>query len=358
MPTDFRIGYLGHGAHVPPRELTNEDLEELVGTSDEWIRRRTGVATRRVLDGDETILDMAVKASRVALERSGVAAEEIADIRVATTTWFRLPSLATCLQEELGATGACASDVAAGCAGFVYAVEDAWNKVCLERMRYGRATRALVVGVDGLSHITDYNDRGTAVLMGDGAGAVVLGEVERGGILATHTSADGRHGHLLYTERANGYRAPGKHAPSAGEHGPQQLLRMDGRRVFAAAVDTMVDDVRRVMEKYRLASGRSLGIDDIDYVYPHQANLRILRMVAQRLGLPDERVYSAGIVRYGNTSAASIPLGYEDVNGRFEGSDATRLEVDVAFGAGFSSGAILRERAVSEPPPPGLRIGA
>jgi 3-oxoacyl-[acyl-carrier-protein] synthase-3 len=345
LKSAFRIGYLGHGARVPDTEFTNADLERLVDTNDAWIRRRTGVRTRRVLDDRETILEMAAKASRQALERAGLEPGDIDAIRVATSTWLRLPSLATALQQELGIGDASACDVAAGCAGFVYAVEDAWHQAVFERTAYDRRTHALVVGVDGLSHITDYNDRGTCVLLGDGAGAVVLGEVERGGILATHTRADGRYGHLLYSERANGYRPPSDGAPSVGEGGPQQLLRMDGRRVFVAAVETMVEDVGSVLEKYRAATGRSLGLDEVDFVYPHQANSRILEMVAQRLGLPLERMYRDGIVRYGNTSAASIPLGYVDTSDRVREGTGPWYEIDVAFGAGFASGAILRECA-------------
>ncbi len=327
--------------------MSNADLERFVDTSDEWIRRRTGVRSRHVLDGQESILDMAVKASQMALDRAGLAATDIDDIRVAVNTWLRIPSLATALQQAIGARHASASDVSAGCAGFVYAVEEGWHKIHAERSMYGRKTRALVVGVDGLSHITDWTDRSTCVLLGDGAGAVVLGEVEEGAILATHTHADGRYGHLLFSEPPNGYEAPSGGAPSIGAGGPQQLLRMDGRRVFVAAVETMVFDATRVLEKYRLASGRTIGVGDLDYIYPHQANLRIIEMVAQRLGVPIERVYRDGIARYGNTSAASIPLGYEDARAREDDGDGPWLEMDVAFGAGFASGAILRERAAA-----------
>lgn len=343
---EMRIGFVGGGAHVPETEFTNADLERLVDTSDEWIQRRTGIRSRRVLDGRESILDMAVKASQRALDDAGVAPEEIDDIRVAVNSWMRLPSLATQLQRVLGVGAASASDVSAGCAGFVYAVEDAWHKILVERARYGRPTKALVVGVDGLSHITDWSDRSTCVLLGDGAGAVVLDEVEHGGILATHTRAEGRHGRLLFSE------PPPKQAavalgtgrtPLVDDHGARQYLRMDGRKVFVAAVETMVSDVKRVLEKYAMSTGRVLTIDDIDYLYPHQANLRILEKVAQKLGIDREKVYTDGVVRYGNTSAASIPLGYEDMRDRRDSHGRPQFEVDVAFGSGFASGAILRE---------------
>jgi 3-oxoacyl-[acyl-carrier-protein] synthase-3 len=344
MLTDFRIGFLGSGAHVPETELTNAQLEKLVDTSDEWIRRRTGIHTRRVLDGRESILDITVRAARRALDDAGLAPEDIDDIRVAVSTWMRIPSLATSLQRILGVGASSASDVAAGCAGFVYAVEDASNKMLAEHVLYGRETKALVVGVDTLSEITDWTDRSTCVLLGDGAGAVVLGRVEAGGILATHTNADGRHGRLLYSEPP-----PADHVhhgigtPRTEGDGARQFLRMDGRRVFPAAVATMVSDVHRVLEKYQLASGQRIGIEDIDYIFPHQANLRILEMVAKRLGAPLEKVYTGGIAKYGNTSAASIPLGYEDMRHQWNGDVGGRLVVDVAFGAGFASGALLRE---------------
>lgn len=344
MTSDLRIGYLGSGAYVPATELTNAELERLVETSDEWIQRRTGIRTRRVLDGRESILDMAVHAARRALDDAGLGPEDIDDIRVAVSTWMRIPSLATSLQRVLGIEDASASDVAAGCAGFVYAVEDASNKMLVEHVRYGRETRALVVGVDSLSDITDWTDRNTCVLLGDGAGAVVLGRVDEGGILATHTNADGRHGALLYSEPPpDGHVRNENGAPHVGGHGARQFLRMDGRRVFPAAVATMVSDVHRVLEKHSMTGSRRLGVEDLDYVFPHQANLRILEMVAKRLGAPLAKVYTDGIVKYGNTSAASIPLGYEDARHRRNGDTVSGLVVDVAFGAGFASGAILRE---------------
>ena len=344
MQSDLRFGYLGTGAHVPTTELSNAQLERMVDTSDEWIRRRTGIRTRRVLDGQESILEMTVKAARRALDDAGVEPHEIDDVRVAISTWMRIPSLATYLQHELGIEGASASDVAAGCAGFVYAIEDATNKMFAEHARYGRTTRSLVVGVDGLSDITDWTDRGTCVLLGDGAGAVVLGPVEEGGILATHTDADGRHGGLLFSEPPPpDYTLNGNGAPAVDGHGARQFLRMDGRKVFPAAVSTMVADIHRVLEKYEMASGVRLGVEDIDYIVPHQANLRILEMVAKRLRAPLEKVYTEGIVKYGNTSAASIPLGYEDLRQSGYDEACRGLVVDVAFGAGFASGAILRE---------------
>ncbi len=334
------VGYVGFGGYVPPTELTNSDLEGIVDTNDEWILRRTGIKTRHILAEGETILDMAACAAKGALEDAGIDPAQVDDIRVGVNTWMRFPSLATQLQERIGAPRAAAADVSAGCAGFVYAVEQAYHRILIEKARYGRDTIALVVGVDGLSHITDWTDRQTCVLLGDGAGAVVLRHVPKGGILATHTHADGRYGDVLWSDSVLAGQANG--SPKTFTHeakGPRAYLHMDGKKVFAVAVETMVSDVLRVIEKHREATGERIGIEDIDYLYPHQANLRILEMVGKRLGVPLEKVYTEGVVRYGNTSTASIPLGYWD-NRKTKGEG--RLEVDVAFGAGFASGAILR----------------
>jgi len=336
------VGFAGFGGYVPPTEVTNADLERIVDTSDEWIRRRTGIQTRHILAEGETILDMAVQASRRALEDAGVAAAGIDDIRVGVNTWMRFPSLASQLQQALGAPRASAADVSAGCAGFVYAVEQAFHRILVEKARYGRETPALVVGVDGLSHITDWTDRQTCVLLGDGAGAVVLKQVARGGILATHTHADGRYGDVLWSDFVLAAQTNG--SPQTFTHetqGPRPYLHMDGRKVFSIAVETMVNDVQRVLEKHRESSGERIEVKDIDYIYPHQANLRIVELVAKRLGVDLEKVYTEGVARYGNTSTASIPLGYWDNRERYR-SPGDRLEIDVAFGAGFASGAILR----------------
>lgn len=336
------VGFVGFGGYVPPTEVTNADLERIVDTSDAWIQRRTGIRTRRILAEGETILDMAVHAARRALDDAHVDAAEIDDIRVGVNTWMRFPSLASQLQEALGAPRAAAADVSAGCAGFVYAVEQAFHRILVEKARYGRDTVALVVGVDGLSHITDWTDRQTCVLLGDGAGAVVLRHVPRGGILATHTHADGRYGDALWSDFV--LETQGNGSPGTFTHetrGPRAYLHMDGRKVFSVAIETMVTDVLRVIEKHRESTGERIEIEDIDYLYPHQANLRIVEMVAKRLGVDLEKVYTDGVVRYGNTSTASIPLGYWDNRERYR-SLGDKLEIDVAFGAGFASGAILR----------------
>lgn len=323
--------------------MTNADLAAEIDTTDEWIRRRTGIEERRVLAPGETILDMAVRAGRLALEDAGVEPGQLDDIRVATNTWMRFPSLATQVQRELGAERASAADVSAGCAGFVYALEDAFNRLVTEKLLYGREATALVVGADGLSHITNWRDRRTCVLLGDGAGAVVLKRVERGAILATHTHADGRHGDLLFSDApfAPQWRSVRGRRFTHRRRTTRSYLHMDGPRVFGVAVKSMVRDVHAVLDKHAAAGGVRLTPADLEYVFPHQANLRMLEAVAEKLGVPLERVYTAGVVRYGNTSTASIPVGYHEMRARRNGRGAG-YEVDVAVGAGFASGAILR----------------
>ena len=337
-----RIGYLGYGRWVPETTLTNADLELVVETSDDWIRRRTGIRERRILGPGETILQMAVEASSRALASAGIAAGQIGDIRVAVNTWLRFPSLATQIQRELGARAAAASDVSAGCAGFIYAVEEAFNKIYVEQLRHDRALYSLVVGVDALSHITDWTDRSTCVVLGDGAGAVVMGPVEEGGIEAIHTHADGRFGDLLYSDPVLECQANGGQTFTHREQGIRPYLHMDGPRVFPVAVRTMVREVQAVIAKYNRTHERKLGLEDIGYVYPHQANMRIIEAVVNKLGLPPDRVYCDGVARYGNTSTASIPIGYCDTRDTRATDPAAPFEIDVAFGAGFASGAILR----------------
>ncbi len=345
MRPSLKFGYVGAGAYLPAKILTNRDLEAVVDTDDEWIVRRTGIRERRILAEDESILEMAAAAARSALDSAGVDPAELTDIRVGVNTWARFPSLATQLQAELGANAASAADVGAGCAGFIYAVEEAYNRLFVEKSRDGRDGIALVVGVDGLSHITNWQDRSTCVLLGDGAGAVVIREVERGGILSIHTHADGRYGHLLYSDpvleaqwNPNG-AGPFSHKSS----GVRSYLHMDGRKVYGVAVRTMVDEVRTVLGRYNRDNPEPVTLADISFVYPHQANLRIIESVASKLEVPLERIYTNGIERFGNTSTASIPIGYVDPEARPTAPVAGQFEIDVAFGAGFASGAILRE---------------
>jgi 3-oxoacyl-[acyl-carrier-protein] synthase-3 len=342
---DLKIGYVGAGSYLPDRVLTNAELADIVDTNDEWIVQRTGIRERRILAEDESILDMAVAAARAALADAGVDPDELTDIRVGVNTWARFPSLATQLQAELGAPQASAADVSAGCAGFVYAVEEAYNKLYVESRRDQHAGTALIVGVDGLSHITNWKDRSTCILLGDGAGAVVMREVESGGVMSIHTSADGRHGHLLYSDSVleTQWDPSGPDPFSHERQGVRPYLHMDGRKVYGVAVRTMVQEVRTVIENYNRDNPEPIGVDDISFVFPHQANLRIIESVAARLGVSLDRVYTNGIEKFGNTSTASIPIGYVDPQARSGASKPGDFEIDVAFGAGFASGAILRQ---------------
>lgn len=345
MNPRLRIGYAGVGSWLPSTVLTNQDLEEIVDTDDEWIQRRTGIQRRRILAEDESILEMAEGAARRALDDAGVDPADLDDIRVGVNTWGRFPSLATQLQAELGARRASASDVSAGCAGFIYAVEEAYNKIWVEKTRDGRELTSLVVGVEALSHITDWRDRSTCVLLGDGAGAVVLRHVPEGGILSIHTHADGRYGDALYSDSVleTQWDPSGPRPFSNRQNGVRPYLHMNGRKVYGIAVKTMVRDIQAVLEKFNRDGDEPIGVDDIDFLYPHQANLRIIEKVAEMLEVPLERVYTNGIVEYGNTSTASIPIGYSDPDARGDVPRRSGYEIDVAFGAGFASGAILRQ---------------
>ncbi len=336
----LQIGYLGVGRYLPANILTNAHLEKMVETTDEWIVQRTGIRERRIMGKGETILTMAAAAAKMALENAGIEASQIADIHVGVNTHFRFPSLAAMVQQELGIENASSSDVSAGCSGFIFSVEAIYNRLMSEWLLEGKKSYALAIGVDGLSLVTDWEDRGTCVLFGDGAGAVVIGPVESGGILATTTRTQGQYADLLYSTKVvdNVLRDPVR--MKFKKHGKvlTPILHMEGRKTFQVAVRSMMADIRAVIEKYNRISGENLTLGDIEYVIPHQANHRIVTAVAEGLKLPLEQVYSDGVVHFGNTSAASIPIGYVDQIGKRPGA----LEVDVAFGAGFASGAILR----------------
>jgi 3-oxoacyl-[acyl-carrier-protein] synthase-3 len=342
---ELKIGYVGAGSYLPAKVLTNDDLATIVDTDDEWILRRTGIRERRILAEDESILDMAVGAARAAIADADIDPQEISDIRVGVNTWARFPSLATQVQAELGINGCSAADVSAGCAGFVYGVEEAFNKLYVDQQVYGRKGTALVIGVDGLSHITNWEDRSTCVLLGDGAGAVVMREVESGGILAIRTAAEGKYGQLLYCESA---LEPQWNSADSGTfthatEGVRPYLHMDGRKVYGVAVRTMVEDARSVIEQFNRDNPSPIGVDDIGFVYPHQANLRIIESVASKLDVPLDRVYTNGVEQFGNTSTASIPIGYVDPDARERRAAPGDYEIDVAFGSGFASGAIPRQ---------------
>lgn len=312
----------GTGGYLPEKILENADLERLVDTSDAWIRERTGIRERHIAAEDETSCDLAEVASRRAMAAAGVDAKDIDLIIVATTTPDKIfPSTACLLQERLGIHGPPAFDIQAVCTGFVYALG-----VADKFIRTGAARCALVVGSDTLSRIIDWSDRSTCVLFGDGAGAVILRAAEEPGVIATHLHADGRYQALLEVPAgiSRGYdtvRAGGAY------------IEMQGNEVFRVAVNTL----ERIVDETLQANG--LEKNDIDWLIPHQANIRIISATARKLKMPMERVVVT-VDTHGNTSAASIPLALDVAvrDGRVQRGETLLLE---AFGGGFTWGSAL-----------------
>ncbi|AJI21044.1 ketoacyl-ACP synthase III [Priestia megaterium] len=306
----MNAGVLGIGRYVPEKVVTNLDLEKVMDTSDEWIRTRTGIQERRIAADNEDTSDLAYKAAVEALHKANVEAEDIDMIIVATVTPDQpFPTVSCMLQEKLGAKKAASYDVSAACAGFMYGMITA--KQFIETNAY---RHILVVGVEKLSKITDWDDRNTAVLFGDGAGAVVMGPVSEGrGILSFELGSDGTGGKHLYQNEL--------------DH-----IVMNGREVFKFAVRQMGESAVNVIEKAGLTK------EDVDFLVPHQANIRIMEAARQRLDLPEEKM-SKTIQYYGNTSAASIPISivHELEAGKIQDDD---LIVMVGFGGGLTWGAI------------------
>ncbi|MCM3536515.1 beta-ketoacyl-ACP synthase III [Priestia endophytica] len=306
----MNAGIIGMGRYLPEKILTNHDLEKMVDTSDEWIRTRTGIEQRRIVAENEKTSDMAYHASVRALEDAGITAEELDMIIVSTVTPDQpFPTVSCMIQERLGATRAAALDISAACAGFMYGVITA--KQFIETNAY---KNILVIGVETLSSITDWNDRNTAVLFGDGAGAAVIGPVSEGrGILSFELGADGTGGKHLYQKQ-------------------KDFIFMNGREVFKFAVRQMGESAVNVIEKAGLSK------EDVDFLVPHQANIRIMESARQRLDLPEEKM-SKTVNLYGNTSAASIPISLveELEQGKIKDDDVL---VMVGFGGGLTWGAI------------------
>ena len=304
----MNAGILGVGRCLPEKILTNHDLEKIVDTNDEWIRTRTGIEERRIADDDTNTSDLAYEAAVKALENAQISAEEIGLILVATVTPDHpFPSVSCMLQERLGAKNAAAMDVSAACAGFMYGVITAKQFIESDSYKY-----VLVVGVEKLSKVTDWNDRNTAVLFGDGAGAVVMGRVSEGrGILSFELGADGTGAKHLYQD---------------------EFIIMNGREVFKFAVRQMAESSVHVIEKAGLQK------EDVDFLIPHQANIRIMEASRQRLGLPEEKM-SKTIKKYGNTSSSSIPIAMAEEweAGKIKDDDVI---VMVGFGGGLTWGAI------------------
>jgi 3-oxoacyl-[acyl-carrier-protein] synthase-3 len=321
------ISITGVGAYAPARVLTNDDLSEMMETSDEWIVERTGIRERRIADDEQALSDLALPAARDALEQAGVPGPEVDLIIVATVTPdMAFPSAGAIIADELGADDAGAYDLSAGCTGFMYAIAQAYGMLAA-----GLAHRALVVGGDVLSRILDWSDRRTAVLFGDGAGAVVLQRVSEGGFLGFELGADGSGGPQLFLP-AGGSRAPAS-AETIAEH--KHYVQMNGREVFKFATRVLVSSAQKVLAE----CGKS--VDDVDVYIPHQANVRIMDHAADKLGIPREKMV-VNVDRYGNTSSGSIPLALADAQADGRLQDGA-LVLMTGMGAGLTWGSGLIE---------------
>jgi 3-oxoacyl-[acyl-carrier-protein] synthase-3 len=316
-----RIGITGLGVHVPERVVTNEDLAQVVETSDEWIRERTGIRERRMAADHEALTDIALPAARQALADSDTDPAEIDLVICATVTPdMMFPTTSALLADTLEMPKAAAYDLLAGCTGFVYAIAQAYGMLAS-----GISRKALVVGGDVLSKILDWDDRSTLVLFGDGAGAVVMEPVEHGGFIGFELGADGGGGeHLWY--------------PGSGSRkfaNPEALLKMNGREVFKFATRIMVYSAQQILGE----CGKT--VDDIDVYIPHQANKRIIDYAADKLGVPSEKTV-VNVDRFGNTSSGSIPLALADARDEGRLSDGA-LILMTGMGAGLTWGSALLE---------------
>ncbi|UOQ46917.1 ketoacyl-ACP synthase III [Gracilibacillus caseinilyticus] len=305
----MKAGVLGTGHYVPEKVLTNKDMEQIVETNDEWIRTRTGIEERRIAADTEDTSDMAYNAAAQALDEAGITGEDLDLILVATVTPDQpFPTVACKLQERLGATKAAAMDISAACAGFMYGMITAQKFIETESYKH-----ILIIGAEKLSKITDWSDRNTCVLFGDGAGAAVMGPVsDERGILSFELGADGSGGQYLAQN--------------------EDFIFMNGREVFKFAVRQMPESSVNVVEKAGYAK------EDVDYLIPHQANIRIMEAARQRLGIEVDRM-AVNVNKYGNTSAASIPIALSEgvKNGKIKDND---LVVLVGFGGGLTWGAV------------------
>ncbi|MBA2483863.1 MAG: ketoacyl-ACP synthase III [Nitrosomonas sp.] len=310
---------IGTGSYLPERILTNYDLEKMVDTSDEWIRTRTGITQRHIVSDGQMASDLAANASRSAMENADISADEIDLIIVATTTPDMVfPSTACILQNKLGIKNCPAFDVQAVCSGFVYALAIADMFVCA-----GKCRNALVVGSEIYSNIIDWNDRSTCVLFGDGAGAVLLTRSDHPGILSTHLHADGNYSNVL--------SVPGNVCGGKIQGNP--YIYMEGNAVFKFAVKVLEEVALEAIAENKLQA------TDIDWLIPHQANIRIIRSTAKKLGIPMEKVVTT-VEKHGNTSAASVPLALDIAvrDGRIKSDQYVLLE---GVGGGFTWGAVL-----------------
>jgi len=312
----------GTGRYLPERVLTNADLEKMVDTSDEWIRARTGIRERHIADKDELTSDLCINAAREAMESAGVSPEEIDLVIVGTTSPDLIfPNVATIIQHKMGIPPCGAFSIEAACSGFIYALSTADKFI-----RAGDTKCALVIGAEIITKLIDWDDRSTCVLFGDGAGAVILKPSDEQGIISTHLGADGQYKDLLY------YPVGVSNNLAAAGVGDSRIM-MSGNEVFKVAVKTLASVAEVALE------ANNIGIDDLDWLIPHQANLRIIQATAKRVGLPMSRVIQT-VQIHGNTSAASVPMAL-DVgvrDGRIQRGQLLLLE---AFGGGFTWGSVL-----------------
>ncbi|HGJ5874299.1 MULTISPECIES: beta-ketoacyl-ACP synthase III [Arsenophonus] len=309
---------LGTGSYLPVQIRTNADLEKMVDTSDEWITTRTGIKERRIATGEDNVSTMGAKAAQKALEMAGIAANEIDLIIVATTSsTHAFPSAACQIQQILGIPNCAAFDIAAACAGFTYALS-----ISDQFIKTGMAKKVLVIGSDVLSSVLDPNDRSTLILFGDAAGAIVVGCSQEPGILSTHLHANGNYGDLLTLR----HQEHSKHAEPT-------YVTMAGNEVFKVAVNELANIVDETLEKNALDKSK------LDWLVPHQANLRIIQATAKKLAMPIDKVVIT-LDRHGNTSAASVPTAFDEAvrDGRIQRGQMVLLE---AFGGGFTWGSAL-----------------
>ncbi len=324
-PNGTAISITGLGCHVPERVVTNDDLAQLVDTSDEWIRTRTGIRERRFAAQEEALSDLALPAARAALRQAGVEGSSLDLVIVATVTPDMVfPSTAALLADQLGAGDAAAYDLSAGCTGFMYALAQAFGMIA-----GGLAEKALVVGGDVLSKVIDLTDRSTCVLFGDGAGAAVIERVEDGGFLGFELGADGAGGVDLSLPAGGSRRPATADTVARGEH----YVHMNGRQVFKFATRVLVSSAQSILDRC------GLSVDDVDVYVPHQANVRIIDHAVAKLGIPEDRVV-VNVDRYGNTSSASIPLALADAvaEGRVHRGDTVLM---TGMGAGLTWGSTI-----------------
>ena len=320
------IRFLGTGMYVPDRILTNADLEKMVDTSDEWITTRTGIKERHIVSDEQATSDLAAEAGLKAVENAGLSKEDIGVLIVATATPdMFFPSTACLAQHKMGLEGIPAFDISAACTGFIYGIAVAQGFISS-----GFCDNVLVIGAEALTRFTDWEDRTTCVLFGDGAGAAVFSKAnDTSGVLGVHLGADGSLGDLLKLP------AGGTRMPAAEETVKQRMhfVKMKGNEVFKHAVRNMVGISRIALEK------AGVSAEDIKWLVPHQANIRIMQAVARNLGIPEEKVY-VNIHKYGNMSAATIPIAIDEINrdGKVEKGDLLLL---TSFGAGFTWGACV-----------------